>query len=683
MNKKTIFSLYKKEMLDIFRDKKTMIIMVLVPLFLYPCMMLGMMLIMSNISKESMEKTYQVAIVEHENAEMVKELLLNEEDKYDYFFDVEMLPTVEDCENALAEKEIDIFVEIRTLEDGRDEFEIGYFSSGPDSLTASGYVENILDAYNAMLRNELIAQRFDDYEQVLNPIVITDRNIATTEESAGSIFGYIIPFMLITSILMGAIYPAIDVTAGERERGTLETMMTLPVKSSEMMFSKFMAVSTIAVMSALLNLLSMLLVGLYMYDSMQLAGTAFGDMNLWQFMPSVVCLLLCMPIFAMFASAVCLSICIFAKSFKEANNYSTPVLLVFMFASMAGMLPNATLTMKTAMIPIVNVALLIKAVFELQFEWQNIILVLVSNVVYSVVAVMLMSKLFSSEDILFGEGFRGVHFLEKRSNMKKNQMPGIGDTILMFGILLLLMIYLSSSAVLRLGMWGTGVVQLIILAVPLFYAWYMKSDFKKLFSLKAPKLMHVIGGICMWLGVWLLEQVVLVLMSEWFPSLMETSESLNFIIMDAGFIVAFIVVGISPAIAEEFAFRGFLFGALKDKYKPWVAIVVSALLFGAYHMNLLQFVGGFMMGIGIAYVAYKSGSIWIGAIMHFINNGLSVVFQYHPKVVESIPILGKEMLSALDMVILGVVGVVFVVLGVVLLKNKTNKAEVVNAMEVK
>lgn len=670
MNKKTIFSLYKKEMLDIFRDKKTMIIMVLVPLFLYPCMMLGMMLIMSNISKESLEKTYQVGILQCEETAQIESLLLDEEDEFEYFFETVSFDDVQTGEAALNQQSIDAFINVSETEDGRVQYEVKYFSSAADSVSAYSYVETILNAYREKLRNDMIAEQFGDYDMVLNPVVVSGHNIATIEESTGSVFGYIIPFMLITSILMGAVYPAIDVTAGERERGTLETMMTLPVKNSEMMFSKFMAVSTIAVMSALLNLLSMFLVGLYMFDAMQLADTAFGDMNIWQFVPSVIALLICMPIFAMFASAVCLSICIFAKSFKEANNYSTPILLIFMFASMAGMLPNLTLTTKTALIPIVNVALFIKAIFELQFDWGNIALVFLSNVVYSIAAVMLMSKLFSSEDVLFGEGFRGIKFLEKRSNMKDKQMPGLGDTILMFGLLLLLMIYLSSTLVLRLGIWGTGLVQLIILAVPVFYAWYMKADFKKLFSLKVPAVKHVFGGICLWLGIWLLEQVVLVSLSQWFPGLAETSEALNSVITDAGFVSAFIVVGISPAIAEEFAFRGFLFGTLKDKWKPWLAIVVSAVLFGAYHMNLLQFIGGAMMGVGLAYAAYMSGSIWIGALMHFINNGLSVILQYNPEIIAKIPILGQETYSAGDMVILLVIGVVFTGLGVVLFRKK-------------
>ncbi len=670
MSKKTVFSLYKKEMLDIFRDKKTILIMILVPLFLYPGMMLGMMLIMNGVTQDSMDKTYTIAIVESNESERIAQLLLNEDDEHEYSFDIKEYETFQSAQDDLATKEADAYVNAKITDDGRVCYEIGYFSASTDSVNAADYVDEILDDYRDLLRNEILTEEFGDYDSVLNPIVVSNTDVATAEESAGSAIGFIIPFMLITSVFMGAIYPAIDVTAGERERGTLETMMALPIKNSEIMFSKFIAVSTVAVFTALLNLLSMFCVGMYMYDSVQMVEDAYGQMNLLQFVPSVLVLLVCIPIFAMFLSAVCLCVCIFAKSFKEANNYSTPVLLVFMFASMSGMLPNVTLTPKTALIPIVNVTLFIKSIFELHFDWQSIFLVFISTILYTVLAVIVMSKFFSSEDVLFGEGLRSVKLLEKRSNMKERQMPGIGDVILMFGFMLLLMIYLSSALVFRLGIWGTGVVQLLILAIPVIYAWYMKADFRKLFSLRAPSVKYIPAGICIWLGIWLLEQIILLLLAEWFPSLLETSESLNFAILDSGFVSAFLVVGICPAIAEEFAFRGFLFGTLKEKRNPWISIVVSAVLFGAYHMNMLQFIGGFMMGIGIAYVVFRSGSIWVGCMMHFINNGLSVIFQYYPNVLKKIPVLGKESLQTADMILIAVTGIVFILFGLMIIKIK-------------
>ena len=667
MSRRNILSLYKKEILDVLRDKKTLIVMILIPLFLYPAMMLAMVFLMNYMNKENLESTYSVGIAAGEENQVLEGLLTDEEDAFEYLFEVTVYDKKEELEAALSRDAIHAYI---ALEEGETVpvYEIGYDMTNNKSLSAQGYISEILDEYKEKLRVELIQEYVEDYEAVLEPIDISYKNMASQEASMGSVVGMVLPMILIVSILMGAIYPANDVTAGERERGTMETLMTLPVKVSELMTGKFLAVSTIAVFSALLNLLSMTFVGLYVYTSMD----AVSDMglNLVDYLPAVGILLVCLPVFALFTSAVCLCVCIFAKSFKEANNYSTPVLLVFMFASMATILPNINLDYKTALIPIVNISLLIKANFELEFQWPMIGLVILSNLIYAAVAVWVMSKLFSSEAVLFGEGFNGVKLFENRRNMKENQMPGVGDTILMFGIMLLVMIYVSSAAVLKLGIWGTGICQLLILLVPVLYAWYMKADFKKLFSLSAPNVKHLLGGVFMWLGIFLLEQVVLVLLSQWFPGMMQTSEDLNSIITAAGFIPAFIVVGISPAIAEEFAFRGFLFGTIKNKWKPWVAIVISALVFGAYHMNLLQFIGGTMMGIGLGYVAYKSGSIWVGVMMHFINNGLSVIFQFYPAVAEAIPILGEESYGVGDLLILAGVGLISVSIAQFLYRDK-------------
>ena len=107
-----------------------------------------------------------------------------------------------------------------------------------------------------------------DPDAVLKPFEYTYLNRATNEENAGYLVGMIVPFLLITSILMGALYPAIDATAGEKERGTLETLLTLPVRNLELIVAKFFATSTVAVGAAFLNIVSMGFMGLYMLDSM-------------------------------------------------------------------------------------------------------------------------------------------------------------------------------------------------------------------------------------------------------------------------------------------------------------------------------------------------------------------------------------------------------------------------------
>lgn len=674
MNSSRIFSLYKKEILDVLRDKKTLVVMILVPLFLYPGIMMLSLFVMGQINKESLEKTYEIGLCVGEYKNDIEERLRDETDLFEYLFHVKEYADSSEMKADLSEGVLNASVEV-IMEKDIPTFEISYIASKNDSATAASYVEDVLVSYKEQVRMDTMKALLPNAEQVLNPMWIKRVNVDSTEASLGSALGMFLPMILITSILMGAIYPAIDVTAGERERGTLETLMTIPVRISEVMTGKFLAVATIAIFSAVLNLGSMILVGLYMFDSIRLMAGADLTFSATDFIPSVLVLLAVLPIFALLVSAVCLCICIFAKSFKEANNYSTPILLVFMFASMAGILPNLELNLTTAFIPIVNIALLIKAVFVLRFDWTAILIVAVTSIIYSVLSIWFMSKLFSSEAILFGEGFSSIRLFESRKNMKKGQMPGVGDNILMFGSMLLVMLYLSTTLLMRFGIWGTAICQAMIFLIPVGYAWYMKADLIKLFSVKIPSVVHLMGGVCLWVGMFAAEQIVLTLLAEVFPAMVQTSSELNDSILQAGFLPAFFVVSICPALAEEAAFRGFLFGSMNVKYKPWIAIVVSALAFGLYHMNLLQFFGGAMMGVAIGYACYKSRSIFVGVLMHFINNGLSVVLNFNQELLAKIPILGNESYKLSDYFIFAAVTIIFVLAGIIFLKipNRRHK----------
>lgn len=135
-----------------------------------------------------------------------------------------------------------------------------------------------------------------------------------------------------------------DATAGEKERGTLETLLTLPVGNDELITGKFFAVSTVAVASAVLNLVSMLLMSIYFYAVIQTEDAQKLHINLTDFIPALLIVLLCTVAFALFISAVTMCVTTFARSFKEANNYATPLMLVVMFASFVTFVPNIEFT---------------------------------------------------------------------------------------------------------------------------------------------------------------------------------------------------------------------------------------------------------------------------------------------------------------------------------------------------
>lgn len=669
MNIKRMTALLKREILDILRDKKTLVMMIVIPILLYPLLIVGMALLMSAIVSSQEEKTYLVAF--EDDVDFSKEIETIFKDKEEEIGYTLQLKEVDDCQKALDDGDIDVYV--KKNED--DSYSLCYLSAKDRSSTGAYALRDAFLIYRDDLRENNIKAEGLDADVLLNPITYSLSDMSSTEESVGNMIGSIIPFLIITSILLGAIYPAIDVTAGEKERGTLETLLTLPVTNFEMIMSKFIAVSILACISAFLNVFSMGGAVLFLVSS---SLSAVADMNIsihyQSFIPGILFTLLVMIFFALLVTAVCMCVCVFAKSFKEANNYSTPVLLVFMFGSYVCMVPDLVLNIKNAAIPIINVALMIKGLFQFHYDYGLFAIVLFSNVAYSLLAVLILGKIYNSENVLFSDGFTSVNIFEKRSDMQDKQMPGIGDVVLVLCIVLLAVFYLGTYAQLKFGFGGIAVQQVLCFAIPAIYAWYIKSDYKKLFSLNGVKITHLFGGVFLGISAFLFSNILGALLA---PYLQESASN----IMDMekyfegiSFPVLFLVVACMPPIAEECLFRGFLMGTLKEKCKPAVAIGVTAFIFAAYHMSLIKMFTVGVIGLAITYAAYKSNSIYTSALLHFLNNGFAVFVMKKQDILEkAFPVLFKEDLAIFDYCIMFVVIIICGLLGVFLLNNGNKK----------
>lgn len=186
---------------------------------------------------------------------------------------------------------------------------------------------------------------------------------------------------------------------------------------------------------------------------------------------AVPMLLLTLVVTALLISALCMCICVFARSFKEANNYVMPLMLVLMFAAMAGMLPTIQLNTRTALIPVVNVSLLIKQMIAGRFEFLSAALATAVNLAFSILIIWVLAKLYDSEAILFGDGFGSFRLFQGRSQIRPGTVPGIGDLVIGSTVLLLLMLYVGSAASLRLGFWGTAVMPAV--AEELFFRGFL------------------------------------------------------------------------------------------------------------------------------------------------------------------------------------------------------------------
>lgn len=546
----------------------------------------------------------------------------------------------------------------------------------------SDYTENALQKLAGRYREELLAEQLAKRgltKEFLYPVTYEAKDSVTVSESAGMSMGGSIGMMLVITIMLGAFYPAIDATTGEKERGTLETLLTLPVTNFQMIMSKYIAVSLFACVTAVLSLLS--LGGSVMF----LLGSALSGSaeEFLQFDPLVMAgwvplLLLVVIVTALLITAFSMCFCVFAKSFKEANNYITPVMFVVMFASMAAMLPSLQLDYQTALIPIVNVSLLMKQVMAQQMNLSLTGITIGINFCYSVLIIWILAKMYDSENVLFHDGFQSFRLFEKRSEMKEGTVPGTGDLLLSVVVLFLLVMYLGTAVSIRSPFGGTVVNQLLILTVPLLVVWYMKSDVKTLFSLKTPSLKSVLGGGLFYVGTFLLMLVISFGLSQIFPESVQNLEQSFEDILKQPFFLILLVTAVMPAIGEELFFRGFLCGSLRHRHGAFWGILLSSLLFGAFHMSLVKLLPTAMLGACFAYIGYASGSIYIGMFLHFFNNFVSMASMEYPAQMEKLfPFLVKTQLSVGDILIMVFAGGICSILGILFLKTGgTEKAKI-------
>ncbi len=441
MDTKIIRTLLKKEMLDVFRDKKTVIMMLIVPVLLYPIVFIGAMQVMAFVNSSMKEQEYRIAVeMDDEGAFYDRLVRAGEqdpgEDETAYRITVVDAAAIGGGERAweaaLEKEEIDAYVSACDS-GGRTQYDVYYLSSVTNSSYAADLVTEVLDDFREDLTRQRIAAEGLSADEILEPISYERKNTASSEQSLGSIIGSVLPLMLVVSLLMGTMYPAIDTTAGERERGTLETVLTLPVRNRDLITAKFLTVAVIGMVSALLNMLSMGGIAVYMYQIMDLQ-TEMADIDIAKFIPAILVCILAVFAFSLFVSAVTMCTTAFAKSYKEANNYITPLMLVMMFTGYVGFIPNLELTQGIAMLPVANICLLIRNMMVFKIDYAMTAVVLLSNVAYAVLAILFLSRIYDSESILFSDQKGGLQLFEKRENMTGGGVPTVSDAMFVMAV---------------------------------------------------------------------------------------------------------------------------------------------------------------------------------------------------------------------------------------------------------
>ena len=485
------------------------------------------------------------------------------------------------------------------------------------------------------------------------PFDVSNTDVAEPVQARAAIWSKVLPFVLLVWALTGAFYPAVDLCAGEKERGTLETLLSSPAKRGEIVWGKLLTVMTFSMATALLNLASMGATGTFI--AAQLEKMAVSPLPVHIGPPPLVAIfwlvLALVPISAMF-SALSLAIAAFARSSKEGQYYLLPLLMISLPLMTLSLLPNSQLDVGTAMIPLTGMMLLLRSLIEGQlleaFKYFPIVMGVTSLSCWF--AIRWAVNQFNNESVLFRESERFHLGLWMRQLLvHREDAPTVGEA-LFCGVLLLVIRFFSSfmlpppeGAVDFIN--TTLVVQIALIATPAcLMAIMLTRQPLGALGLRCPShwttlpaavlLAVALHPAVQWLGFGI-EAV--------YPksqALKEALASLGATMEGTSPWQLILLLALLPAVCEELAFRGFVLNGLRRTGHKWGAILVTSALFGVVHMLLQQSLSAFLMGIVIGYIAVKTNSTWPAMLFHFTHNGLAVLSGFATKeVVEANTVL--------------------------------------------
>jgi sodium transport system permease protein len=529
---------------------------------------------------------------------------------------------------------------------------------------------------------------------LISPVNAVELDMAKPNEVAANLWSKLFPAMLIMMGVTGAFYPAIDLGAGEKERGTIETLLISPATRTEIVCGKFLTVLLFSISTALLNLVSMGMTGRYTLKvfGANRFGQQMGDIGFPPIDSLMWVLILAIPLCALF-SALSLAIAMYAKSNKEGQYYLTPMLMVVMGLTVFCLSPSIEITPFYSILPVVGPALLLKGLLHNSIPSSGLpyflCSVLFTSIAYSAAALSWAISLFKREEVLFREAERFDLGLWLKHLMRdKEQTPRAIEAVFCYFLMMILQFISIGALKDAMGRSGSNpdspdammtlqVVSMLVtvLAPPLIMTMFLTTNWRKTLKLYWPKWQYLAIAVVLPLAL-LPVSVELIRNLEWFfpptpPSAQKFLEGLANRQVPLG--LALLAAAIAPAICEEIAFRGFILSGWQRSYRTWAAIVVSAFAFGIIHMIPQQVFNAILLGLVIGLLAVRSGSLIPGVIFHFLFNGAQVMLFRSKAGIEASDLakwLDSSMVAQVG--ILSVCGLISVYLVAWMLRSKSD-----------
>lgn len=642
MQTRFIRTIFRKELRDILRDRRTLFIMIVLPILLYPLLFIGMLQITVFQLSRMQKQEIRLVVVGREHSPRISALL-------------DTLSGIAARDSAawrasLQEGNIELVLEIpadldEAIERG-ESLPVGLYFNG--SRDRSQMARDRLDRVLAQWKDGIVADRLFSLNadtSLLHPFVVQAENLATQEQRQGDFLGRILGYMLVFMTMMGAFYPAVDLTAGEKERGTLETLLVSPVSRGDIVYGKFFAVMLISLITAVLNLASMGLTAAF--GLRQLGSSAAAALPGFSVSPLslALSLILILPLAVLF-SALCLAIASGARNYKEGQSLLTPVYMLVILPAMVSLIPGMEMSLLLATIPIVNVSLLVKEFMMGNYLWKEMLVAIASTSLLAAAALAWAINQFRQESVLFrhAEDVRWSP-LRLRKSPSHTPLPLPGTALLVWVVVVLLLSYAGTLA----AEWGVMksilISQFLIGGLPLLILIRGGYDVRRALGLFRPRAAVWIAAPLTMVCAWLLSLELAALMHSVAPfpeDLIKKFESFFVEINLLPPLAGLLLLAVLPAVCEEILARGLLLRSFLPRFGVAGAVIFSAVAFGLLHLNLYRLLPTVLLGAVLGLIAVWSGSLFPAVFAHALNNSLAYLVQRYPEGFAALPWLREE-----------------------------------------
>lgn len=626
MRARVVRAIFRKELLELLRNRRSLMVMLGVPLLLYPLLTIAVGTLATS-KKDEMSRRPANVIVHHGAGAPELIALMQKKDS-----GIEIVSTARPDDIALQDGIADAVIQIPP------HYQADVIAGKNVTLkirvdrtrSFTPFAERKIDAVfrdfsEWVIDRRLIARNVPT--QIAEPPRSETTNIATGGQTFGALLAMMLPMLLLLTGMLGALYPALSATTNERELGTLETLLVTPATRAELLTAKALLVLLSSLATALLNMVSMSLVLLRMLPELaQLPGGGVA-IDPWALVLSFIA---AAPTLIFFTALVLL-VGLMSRNLREANAYATPVVIIPMASILIGIAEPRT-TMALLVTPVANTTVIIRDVLTGHFSASSFVLAFVSSMIYAAIVLSLAGRIFTNEQLVNPAWEPLSLKLFTRRGKTPRRYPAIDEAITLFSVALLLEFYITPTFVSHGLLALVLVSEILCLGAPTaVFAWLGRYRWREVFSLRTPSIASLLGAALLGLGLMPVVNAILWLQQHLhiLPYNESDMEGLSKLLMPALMahpVLVPIVLGTLAGVFEELLFRGPIQVAFVRRLPIGLALAIVGLMFAAAHMDLPGLPVRFALGVLLGWVVWRSGSIFPAMLLHAIYDGSQVAW---------------------------------------------------------